>query len=264
MNFLDSVRFGAPLAALIFASWTLLKAAYNLYRYTAGSRREATYKIQRISCGVTIEYAEEFLGVPVFRSKTQIYEERVYYLRHAWVQVMINDADAIARIAITVIDRKFKWSASELSLGQIPMIIGVDPVSDRDSLPMSTYYYLGAHNIGYIKTHYAGNPGGYQYFALAYNDLSIIGTLPHEVLDRAGVKSYGEGVFQQLEATESSPSSREMAEFRKKLVPNTFIVTEPNSGEDLFLIQPMGTLYERVRLLPKNEKRLWRQVLGLP
>jgi hypothetical protein len=112
----------------------------------------------------------------------QSFRELVYREKHAWIQVLVDDDDAVARFSITVTDPKFKFSVWDLTCGHIAIKLGHSRFADvQPGLPLDgRSIRIGAHNHEYAEAYWFGNPGNYQHYVISSNE---IGT--GEFLDRA-------------------------------------------------------------------------------
>jgi hypothetical protein len=99
--------------------------------------------------------------------------ELVYREKHAWVQVLVDENDAVVRFSITVTDLKFKFSARELTCGALPVRLGSSRFSDVSAAlsPDGRSLRIGAHNHEYAESYWFGNPGNYQRYVLSSNEI---------------------------------------------------------------------------------------------
>jgi hypothetical protein len=77
----------------------------------------------------------------------QTFRELVYREKRAWIQVVVDDDDAVARFSITVTDAQ----------PGLPL--------DGRSLR------IGAHNHEYAEAYWFGNPGNYQHYVISSNEI---------------------------------------------------------------------------------------------
>jgi hypothetical protein len=96
----------------------------------------------------------------------------VYREKHAWVQVLVDQNDAVARFSITVTDPKFKFSIRDLTWGHLAVRLGHSRFADvLPGLPLDgRSLRIGAHNHEYAEAYWFGNPGDYSF--IAFSDFS--------------------------------------------------------------------------------------------
>jgi hypothetical protein len=108
--------------------WLYGRAA-SLYHRTLGSRRDLAKRLNQVAAGVTTRYLEERFGAPAFVRASRIpmvrpdgtvggpLTEQVYRTRHAWLQVLVDEQDAVVRFSITVTDPRFRFQMSGVAGG---------------------------------------------------------------------------------------------------------------------------------------------------
>jgi hypothetical protein len=89
----------------------------------------------------------------------QSFRELVYREKHAWVQVLADDNDTVARFSVTVTDPRFRFSVRDLTWGHLAVRLGYSRFSDvREGLSTSGRSLLiGAHNHEYAEACWFGN-----------------------------------------------------------------------------------------------------------
>jgi hypothetical protein len=103
----------------------------------------------------------------------QPFRELVFREKHAWIQVLADDNDAVARFSITVTDPRFRFSVRDLTWGHLAVRLGHSRFSDgREDLPVSgRSLRIGAHNHEYAEAYWFGNPGNYQHYVISSNEI---------------------------------------------------------------------------------------------
>jgi hypothetical protein len=166
-------------------------AVGRLWRQTIGSRRDLARRVNQLAAGTTIRYVEARFGTPVFEAKSQLtaqlldgskscppLRELVYRERHAWIQVLADDHNAVARFSITVTDPRFRFSTRLLTRNFLNVKLGRSRFSDTFTTsfipgrprPVGRVW-IGAHNYGYSECYGFGNPGAYQAYILSHNQI---------------------------------------------------------------------------------------------
>ena len=102
------------------------------------------------------------------------FRELVYREKHAWVQALIDENDAVARFSITVTDPKFKFSIRDLTWGHLAARLGHSRFADVQPglFPDGCSLRIGAHNHEYAEAYWFGNPGNYQHYVISSNEIS--------------------------------------------------------------------------------------------
>lgn len=112
------LTYSAATVAIAGAALAAVKTIAGIYRRTLGSRRLWVSRLDRLACGVTTEYAEALLGVPVFRHVRGAGGDPQtlcdFRTPHAWVQTVCNSAGAVLQFSVTVTDPKLKLDTSLL------------------------------------------------------------------------------------------------------------------------------------------------------
>lgn len=227
-----------------------------------GSRRDLSGRLTELATGVTTRWVEARLGVPVFvrsfprevTSSTELdaRKELIYRTRHAWVQVLVNDDDAVVRFSITVTDPKFHFPTKDLTLGNLDLRLGDAYFHDIRSeiSPQGRSLSIGARRFEYAEAYYFGNPGNYQHFVVSYNDAGV-GTFHTPPLDVA--RTFQEGALapgneQASGMSDTLGDAPFILDLRARTTINTLTILGPHSDlEDL--AAPRGADYDQVRLL---------------
>src|SRR6266851_3243537 len=80
-------------------------------------------QIFALAAGVTTRYVEERFGAPAFVRKSGVLLgfklgvtlfEQVYRTKHAWLQVLSDENDAVVRFSVTVTDPRFRFQVAVL------------------------------------------------------------------------------------------------------------------------------------------------------
>ena len=224
----DDVTLAATTVALatgVAAVWTGVKARW---RKTLGSRRSLAAQLNRLAAGTSLEYLTALLGVPAMRHDEENgMVVHIYSTRHAWVEVHLElRTGTVTGFAITVTDSKFHFSVETLTFGQFSIRLGKstfsDIANDEWGSPNSVRWSLGARSILYAEHYYRGNPGGYQNYVFAFNQLGV-GTCGMDAPEPE--PSYEDGKFTE---PPTAPSSRpDWSAARSKTTINTLQVLGP-------------------------------------
>jgi hypothetical protein len=237
------------------------RGAVELYRRTVGSRRALARQLYQLAAGVTVRWIDDRLGGPAFAREFPALpgvRELVYHTRHAWVQVLADEHDAVVRFSITVTDPRFWFQVRDLTNYQLAAKLGRTSFAAVDTQvePQGRNLRIGAHNYEYAEAYWFGNPGGYQWYVLSHNDASAAGTM-HWPTGEHALPSFQEGVLVSGNdgVTGSFPEPDELAVFRAKATINTLTVLGParTYGDGLLgqtsLAEPRGPDSNQVRML---------------
>lgn len=245
-------------ATTLAAAIGIIGSLVALYRRTAGRRRDLVRRLDRLGTSAQLSFFTSVLGEPPamrrrVRWQNPVYDEEghvaghtnreghenLYINRYAFIQALTDEDETVIAYSLTTRHRRFhpRYQTSggfkesrRTRLGKdrevfhpgIDVRLGKTPFSAvRD--PGSARGWLGARRMGYIETHYLGNPGLYQSFVLGINDGGLdpnpesLVTLLH--------KSGFEFVVEPGGAIQSVPG---LAEFRRLGKPNTLTVIGPH------------------------------------
>ncbi|MBO0822737.1 MAG: hypothetical protein J2P27_02630 [Actinobacteria bacterium] len=269
------VGLAAAIVAVAGGAIAVYRGAVELYRRTVGSRRALARQLYQLAAGVTIRWVEDRLGAPAFSREFAALpnvRELVYHTRHAWIQVLADEHDAVMRFSITVIDPRFWFQVRDLTNYQLAARLGRTSFAAVDAQvgPQGRSFRIGAHNYEYAEAYWFGNPGGYQWYVLSRNDASSAGTMHWPTGDHA-LLSFQEGVL--LSDDEGGPSSSpqldELSVFRARTTINTLTVLGPwrAHGDRLLgrtsLAEPRGPDSNQVRVLVPDarERRKRRRMV---
>jgi hypothetical protein len=134
-------------------------------------RKKANQAVRALAAGVQIEYFEQILGAPHFKTASDLGAEYYFVQPLFYVQAVTDPGGRVDFFTVTTRSRSF---APELGVSQgyprLSLKLGRDSFSDVT--PGSGRYVasLGARRFGYSEVHYLGNPGRYQTYILALND----------------------------------------------------------------------------------------------
>jgi hypothetical protein len=188
--------------------------------------------------------------------------EFLYRTKHAWLQVIVDENDAVARFSVTVTDRRFKFSVSRLTLGHLSVRLGHSRFSDIDVWEGSLWgrsLRIGAHNHEYAEAYYFGYPGFYQHFVLSANEEGT-GAFGHSI-QRDGPSFANSG---ELATTDNVPVRQEFdanaeyaTRFRANTTINTLTIVWPGAHSPrAMLAEPRGPS-ATFTIPPSN--RQWRR-----
>lgn len=173
------------LAAVLVASWSLIKTLTEGWRRTIGRRRYLTTRLRKIAPGVRHDYVESLLGEPKWQSTmecTRLADEsedadpdarkveitvRTWPLSRLGYLVTWGEDDTVLMYGITTISWWFRprvvIGATRIRLGKSTFASLSDPGEHRA--------WLGNRRFGYWEHHYFGNPGGYRSWYIGVNDI---------------------------------------------------------------------------------------------
>jgi hypothetical protein len=278
---LSSAQAVLGLAAAIVAIGGGAFGAYRglaaLYGRTIGSRRRLSNRLDQLAAGATTRWVEERLGGPAFVREFRPQgiagnpgpRELVYRDRHAWVQILVDEHQAVVRFSITVTDPRFRFQINDLTVGQLTAKLGRTSFSGAHSQieQQGRSLRIGAHSYEYAEAYWFGNPGNYQWYVLSHNDAGT-GNFDFAVGGR-GQASFQDGVLksENIEFPEFDFQSSEAAQFRAKTTINTLTVlgpwrTDSQAGESVWmsLAEPRGPDSNQVRVLvPDARERRQRR-----
>ena len=190
----------------------------------------------------------------------QPFRELVFREKHAWIQVLADDNDAVARFSITVSDPRFRFSVRDLTWGHLAVRLGHSRFSDvREDLPVSgRSLRIGAHNHEYAETYWFGNPGNYQHYVISSNEIGtgefwfpVLGEGPSG--RRSGILAFDDPQpgGQSALGTDEPDWSR----FRAGTTVNTLTILGP-ARQPADLAEPRGPDSTHVRVLvPAHRER---------
>jgi hypothetical protein len=224
--------------------------------------------------GVTTRWVEQRFGTPAFVRTVDLgpapagcegVTELVYRTRHAWVQVLADDAGAVVRFSITVTDPKFSFPVRDLTWDHLTVKLGRSRFADIRSQVEAEGRSLrvGAHNFEYSEAYYFGNPGNYQHYVLSYNDC---GTGIFDTSVGSGAQWCQDGGL-KFNATPRpghpvfDPSASYLAVFRSRTVINTLTILGPwRNLADLTMPRGPDSNQVRVLLADARERRHRRRL----
>jgi hypothetical protein len=220
---------GASIVAIAGAAYGATRWGTALYRRTLGSRSDLKERLNRLGCGVTLEYVEDLLGPPVFQrsigsqDKFQCFE-RIYFTRHAWVLVWYTEH--IRVIAITVTDRRFAFKTDWLTFDRIQVALGRSRFSDLPQGCNGRRLRSAEHTKEYAESYSFCESGRCQKYILSYNDAGY-GQFDEELSDRGGMTEWSEGDMSERSRDENHsvaeiPSN--LTQFRASTVVNTLTI----------------------------------------
>ena len=248
--------------------WLYGRAA-SLYHRTLGSRRDLAKRLNQVAAGVTTRYIEERFGAPAFvrPSETPVQRtdmeltgvqatEQVYRTRHAWLQVLTDEHDAVIRFSITVTDPRFHFQIRDLTVNQLDVKLGHTRFSGVQPNPDGRSLWVGARRHGYSESFYFGNPGNYQRFVLGKNDAGVGGfgysALPDDISHshqdgflKIADDGYGPPSPGMPRYDPATPYARA---FRSETTINTLTVLGADYGP-MTLANPRGPDADHVRVL---------------
>jgi hypothetical protein len=197
----------------------------------------------------------------------QSFRELVYREKHAWVQVLVDESEAVVRFSITVTDPKFKFSTRDLTWGHLAVKLGRSRFSDVQAgiAPDGRSLRIGAHNHEYAEAYWFGNPGNYQRYVISSNEIGT-GEFGFSILrqgpswHRAGTLAFDNPLPPGQPAFD--PQASYTARFRAETTINTLTVLGPGR-QAADLAEPRGPDSTHVRVLVpgRRERRQTRRRL---
>jgi hypothetical protein len=169
--------------------------------------------------------------------------ELLFREKHAWIQVLVDHNDAVARFSITVTDPKFRFQIRELTRGQLAAKLGHSSFADvHTTWPVDgRSLRIGAHNHEYAEAYWAGYPGFYQRFVLSSNEVGT-GRFDYSI-ERQGPSCSQEGTLDLGERMPSNqpfnPDADYAQRFRMETTINTLTVLGP-ARNPTDLAEPRG------------------------
>jgi hypothetical protein len=189
--------------------------------------------------------------------------EFLYRTKHAWLQIIVDDSDAVVRFSVTVTDPRFKFSVARLTLGHLNVRLGHSRFSDIevwDGSLRGRSVRIGAHNHEYAEAYYFGYPGFYQHFVLSANEEGT-GSFGYP-REHGGPSFASSGNLTSNDRLpiqqEFDPTAEYATRFRADTTVNTLTITGPGSyALPSMLAEPRGA--SRTFTIPPSSRR-WRQL----
>lgn len=280
----DDIATAAGFAAIGAAVIGLYRWSRSLYARTLGSRWSLAVLLNELGSGVTVRYVEERFGAPMLARDFPAagpgmaregddfrVRELVYRGRHAWLQVLVDDNDAVKRFSITVTDPKFKLSVRQLA-PIFDVTLGRSSFSNlhpgREGHCGGRRFQVGGRIRGYSEAYWGGLDGNYQWFVLSYNEFGT-GQFGGQALGSAG-PLVDEGVLlpalgERLVGSPFDPGAPYARQFRSMTTINTLTVlgrTGRGRAVDVlggtWLAEPFGPARGHVGFLGSRAKELRR------
>jgi hypothetical protein len=194
------------------------------------------------------------------------FRELVFREKHAWVQVIVDENDAVTRFSITVTDPKFRFPTRNLTGGHLTVKLGSSRFSDiRTGFRISgRSLRIAAHNHEYAEAYWFGNPGNYQHYVLSSNEIGT-GEFGFSIA-RQGPASHSSGILEPGKAApvprpqSFDPDAGYALQFRAETTINTLTVLGPGHPPEE-LAEPRGPAANQVRVLVpgRREQRRTRR-----
>jgi len=254
MTVADSIGIAAGVVAIGTAIIAAARYFSGVYQRTLGSRQALSETMQKIGPGVTISYVDSLLGLPTYvrshpvkktfyaadySSEPQAWHEearstheRIYFTRHAYIQVIGSKDNQVVGFCVTSIDEAFRptlrqqWTA-ETYYGQRPLTVRI---GDRFSViplksPRPCFCSKGYGRESYVEI-LPGTQAATPDIILAYNNVGASEMPTFDDIDKA-FRAFWEGRATPEELAR-------IQEFRAKAVINTvgaFRWSDNRSGE---------------------------------
>ena len=236
----------------------IIKELY--YKTNIGYKNQLLSKINKLNAGVNIGIFIEYFGAPTFKTKKKdidIYEyvfldDNCYY-----IQVLTDFDDSVLAYSVTTRDEQFNpkitipLSRAIVKNGELT---GDKDISLNVELgktrfielgePYEIVSRLGAHDFYYSEKYYFGNPGLYQSYYFTQNEMGYIKNIDSQdfdlEFDDLGVKK------EKMKSTD-----KDITEFRKNFIVNTYTVTAPlvDFDDELFKDIQFGPNKYQVRVI---------------
>jgi hypothetical protein len=191
--------------------------------------------------------------------------EFIYREKHAWLQVIADESDAVVRFSVTVTDPGFRFSVRLLTWGHLPVRLGKSRFADVEPGGFTLRgrsLRIGAHNHEYAEAYYFGYPGQYQHFVLSSNELGT-GSFGYSIQREGGPSFTRSGILAADcplpagQRQDFDPDAGYARSFRAATTINTLTVLGPAGNPDPgSLAEPRGpdSLHVRV-LVPQHRER---------
>lgn len=270
LSLTDVLSLAAAIVAIGGAAIGAYRWTVGVYRRTIGSRRDLTRRLNQLGTGVTVRWVEERFGTPVFaRSLAQPDDggqapssglrELIYRTRHAWLQIIADQDDAVARFSITVTDHRFRFSTAKLAGILLRVRLGRSHFASIGDLvePQGRNLRIGAHDHEYAEAYWFGNPGSYQWFVLSHNDAGT-GDFDHPIQqERPGMAQDGVLAFgPRVQVPPFDAAAGYARRFRERTTINTMTVLGP-LRQPALLAEPRGPDSNQVRVLVPALRQRW-------
>lgn len=257
-------RFGTPAFTELFASETSSRpAAASASTHPVRDLVRAIADHGATALGPLA--ADATYNVHTGSARPRTIRELVYREKHAWVQILIDQNDAVIRFSVTVTDPKFRFSTGDLTWGHLVVKLGRSRFSEIQAQGVALdgrSLRIGAHNHEYAEAYWFGNPGQYQRYVLSSNEVGA-GDFGYSILSH-GPSFCREGTLaldDELPAGQSEydPGAHYAIRFRAETTINTLTILGPGRHE-ADLGEPRGPASNHVRVLvPYGRER--RQTL---
>jgi hypothetical protein len=197
-------------------------------------------------------------GIAPGSPRSRPVRELVYREKHAWVQILIDQNDAVLRFSVTVTDPKFGFSTRDLTWDHLAIRLGRSHFSEVQLHGFSLdgrSLRIGAHNHEYAEAYWFGNPGQYQRYVLSSNEIGT-GDFGYSI-QSDGPSFCREGTLAvdfELPALQPfDPDTDYARRFRAETTINTLTILGP-SGHEADLAEPRGPESNQVRVLVPGRK----------
>jgi hypothetical protein len=247
----DVVLKNLAILGAISALLTIGIAADRKYKATLGRRRILRRNLNRMACGVPLDYVDSMFGPAVLSRKKEGRVYRTYRAKEALIFVTAPDKeDGVDAYAITLRRRSFRFNTSQLTSGQLVVQLPKDKFSTApEDLRQGSRVEIGARRFGYVETFYFGNPGKYLQFALAYNDAGYgMFVLP------TGCAGWACGNLKHFGGSSAGhePTEDVITAFRAANTINTLAVVASDASFELLMnFASLGVDYDAIRQVPE-------------
>ncbi len=180
VTFADEVQLAAAVVGGIVGGQAIWLLAQDRWRKTWGSRADLTRRIDHLAAGLPAAYVEKLFGIPILQqhdypsgNSHSGVTQNLYFLEHCWLEVFLSAPDGqVVGFTVVVTDPKFRFDTSLLTFGTVKVQLGRSKFSEIGSAG-SIRWITGAHIEQWAEMYYGANPGGYQHFCFANNDLGV-------------------------------------------------------------------------------------------
>lgn len=226
----------------------------NYYYDIFGQKNLALKKIQKLSAGVDIGYFKDILKNPVFINKTKCKNvEYIFIDPLFYIQTITDENEQVLAYSITTRKKDFnpvlELGPYESAKGSLSIVLGKSKFEELNYLgePQKIKSYVGAHDLFYGEEYYFGNPGNYQSYAFSLNEAGYCGIEN---------KNCNNSIFPPMNIIdkEIKISNKQIQDFRKGGIINTYTVTAPLTSLEIIFCDPdspmpYGVNYNQVRIL---------------
>jgi hypothetical protein len=248
------VAAGGVLTALV-AIWKALAPVRSFGSWLV-RRQRLTAQLRKLACGMQLDYFVATLKQPAqyVNHLDSGVTEHIFVFPDAYVQVVADEHGTVGLFSITTRNGSFHPRLNYYPIGSQPYVPPIELGRTRFSdltfgRAEGIHAWFGAHGGGYGEAYYLANPGHYQTFVFASNDIGDAplrfnhdderddpGAMPTRAIATLGwfdapVRKAGSSTGKPVDDVEDWLALREIREFRAATVINTYAVIHPEMDE---------------------------------